>query len=160
MAVTSTFMEPSWHSVEDTMNGFFVPFSTWSDSPVSFDSSIFTLLPDRKMPSAGTVSPAAISTMSPTMMSSITTNCIAPLRSTLMLRRLFTAFSARNCLSFCRSFTAVTFTHTTTAMMMAAPSYQPSPQPSVLTPRKIEITAAMDSRISVRSCMPSHTSSQ
>ena len=45
MAVTSTFMEPSWHSVEDTMNGFFSPFSTWSDSPVSFDSSIFRLLP-------------------------------------------------------------------------------------------------------------------
>ena len=44
-AVTTIMQEPSWHSEEDTMNGFFSPFSTWSDSPVSFDSSIFRLLP-------------------------------------------------------------------------------------------------------------------
>ena len=44
-AVTTMRHEPSWHSEEDTMNGFFSPFSTWSDSPVSFDSSIFRLLP-------------------------------------------------------------------------------------------------------------------
>ena len=83
------------------------------------------------MPSAGMVSPAAICTMSPTTRSSVTTVTMAPLRRTLMLRRLLSAFSARNCLSFCRSLMAVTFRTITTAARMAVPSNQPVCQPSL-----------------------------
>ena len=46
-AVTTIRHDPSWHSEEDTMKGFLAPFSIWSDSPVSFDSSILTLFPER-----------------------------------------------------------------------------------------------------------------
>ena len=153
-AVTSIVRLPSWHSVEDTMNGFFSPFSIWSDSPVSFDSSIFTLLPDRKIPSAGTVSPADTCTMSPATRSSMGMSFRSPSRITVTCMRLFSAFSTRNCLSFCRSLIADTFRQTRMAAMIAMPSYHPSSQPSVLMPRMMEIVAEIVRRIIVKSCMP------
>ena len=97
VAVTSISPQPSLTLQPESMKGLDSgSFLTGSDSPVIALSSITTPWPESSRPSAGTWSPVAMTTMSPTTSSKTDTVVRRPARSTLIMMLRRSAERARN----------------------------------------------------------------